>query len=294
MGAEFKPMLAVKAELDKVVYPVLASPKLDGCRCVTLRDGGPLMRSLLSVPNDYVRTALERWVDLDGELVVGNPTAKNVFNVTQSAIMSQDGIPDFRFYVFDHLGMEDKPFWERLGSVFMRDLPAFIVPVEHKLMSCVADVEAYAEECLAAGYEGAMLRSLDGPYKHGRSTLKQGWLLKVKNFLDAEAVIVGYEELMHNDNVPTINALGLQERSSHKENLRRGGVLGAVIGEMNWNGARTQFKCGTGFSAAERMYLWSVRDQLPGQMFNFKYQKEGSKDRPRIPVWKGLRDRRDM
>ena len=43
---------------------------------------------------------------------------------------------------------------------------------------------------LRAGYEGSMYRSIDGYYKGTRS-----WdLMKFKDFEDAEATIVGYEE----------------------------------------------------------------------------------------------------
>lgn len=288
-------MLAVKADLDNIVYPVLASPKFDGVRCVTKRGAGALCRSLLSVPNEYIRQRLEPYLDLDGELIVGPPTAKNVFNVTQSAVMSREGFPDFRFYVFDHLGMGHKPFWERLGAVALRELPDFIVPVEHQCIHDREELDEYVAGCYAAGYEGAMLRSLDGPYKHGRSTLKQGWLLKVKNFLDAEAVIVGYEELMINGNAPTINALGLQKRSHHKDGKYPGNMLGAFVVKTEFNGVPgVRFSIGTGFTDEQRRAYWEHRDQLVGQTCTFKYQKEGSKDRPRIPVWKGFRDIRDL
>lgn len=293
---EFAPMLAVKAELEKVQYPILASPKFDGVRVVTKYGAGALCRSLLSVPNEHIRMQLEAFPDLDGEVVVGPPTAKDVFNRTQSGVMTEEGFPDFRFYVFDHLGMSEQPFWKRLAQVRLRaaDFPPWIVPVEHATIHNEDQLQEYVEGCFAAGYEGAMLRAIDGPYKYGRSTLKQGWLLKVKNFVDAEAVVVGFEELMVNDNPPTINALGLQERSSHKANLRPGGVLGTLQCEMDWNGKRVQFGIGTGFSAAQRQAYWEHRNQLRGLLVMFKYQKEGSKDAPRIPVFKGFRDGRDV
>lgn len=312
---EFAPMLAVKAELDKIVYPILASPKFDGVRVVTRRGAGALCRSLLSVPNEHIRMQLEAFVDLDGEVVVGPPTAKDVFNRSQSGVMTAEGFPQFTFYVFDHLGMSEQPFWKRLAAIKMRatSFPGYIVPVEHVTIHNEEQLLAYSQSCLDAGYEGAMLRAIDGPYKYGRSTLKQGWLLKVKNFVDAEAEIVGFEELMVNDNPPTINALGLQERSSHKENLRPGGKLGSLIAEMVWpdtgpcedegcphfrtphsHAKKVRFGIGTGFSDEQRRAYWEYRDQLKGCLVTFKYQKEGSKDAPRIPVFKGIRDRRDM
>ena len=41
----YKPMLACKADLSKLVYPVLVSPKLDGVRA-TVQGGVVLSRTL--------------------------------------------------------------------------------------------------------------------------------------------------------------------------------------------------------------------------------------------------------
>ena len=40
----------------------------------------------------------------------------------------------------------------------------------------------------------------NAPYKQGRSTVREGYLLKVKTFLDDEATVVRFEERMHNGN----------------------------------------------------------------------------------------------
>ena len=45
-----------------------------------------------------------------------------------------------------------------------------------------ADLGAYEIEQLDAGYEGIMVRSVDGHYKYGRSTENEGLLWKVKRF----------------------------------------------------------------------------------------------------------------
>ena len=50
------------------------------------------------------------------------------------------------------------------------------------------------------GFEGAMVRSLDGRYKNGRSTLREGLLLKVKPWKDSEAEILEVYEMMRNEN----------------------------------------------------------------------------------------------
>lgn len=67
-------------DLETLDYPVLVQPKLDGIRAV-VKDGRLLSRTLKSIPNASIRAALERTVfeGLDGELVVGDPTADDCY-----------------------------------------------------------------------------------------------------------------------------------------------------------------------------------------------------------------------
>ena len=137
------------------------------------------------------------------------------------------------------------------------------------------------------GYEGVMVRVPWGTYKFGRSTESQGLLGKVKRFEDTEGTIVGYEELMRNENEATINNLGYQERSTAQAGQIPGGTLGAlVVSHPDWEDT---FGIGTGFTADERFTLWQIRDTLKGQSVKFKHQPAGAKDRPRFPSYLGLR-----
>jgi DNA ligase-1 len=127
----FKPLLASEADLSKVKYPCLVSPKLDGIRALVL-DGKLVSRNLKPIPNAYVRETIERYADIlegfDGEPVVGSPTAENCFNMSSSGIMSREGEPDFKFYVFDRVGEE--PYHKRLASLYLHTLPDFVRTVE--------------------------------------------------------------------------------------------------------------------------------------------------------------------
>ena len=151
---------------------------------------------------------------------------------------------------------------------------------------------ALEERYLADGYEGVMLRSLQGIYKFGRATKKEGALLKLKRFADSEATILGLIEQMHNTNESTINALGLKERSSHKANLVGKDTLGALSVRDVTTGV--EFEIGTGFDDAERAKIWAHKDAYIGKLVKYKYFPSGSKDKPRFPVYQGIRDPRDM
>ena len=223
----FKPMLACAADLSSLRFPLLASPKFDGIRCAVV-NGEPLTRSLKPIPNRYLRERLRAYADLDGELVLGNPKAKDCFQRTTSAVMSHDGEPtDVIFWVFDCISRKDDPFHERLRRAWTslsQDPFGIGRLVEHTSINDTAALDAYEAEHVAAGWEGVMLRDPYGAYKCGRSTAREGGLLKVKRFTDAEATVVGVEEQMHNENEAKTNALGLTERSSCAEGLRAHGA----------------------------------------------------------------------
>ena len=288
-----KPMLAATLKPgDKVNFPVLLSPKLDGVRCLIIK-GRAMSRSLKEIPNKYVQDVLgtNELDGLDGELIVGSPTAPDAYRKTVSAVMSEDGEPAFKFHVFDnylHVG----DFQARLRSAFHMGskYKSFIAPVPHSL--CVEDVDLlnYEEDYVVEGYEGVMLRDPAGAYKFGRSTMREGGLLKLKRFVDAEAVIVGREERMENLNPRQMDELGRNRRSSHKAGKRGMGTLGALI--VQDCKTKVQFSIGTGFDDAERARLWGMN--LHGVIVKYKSQPTGVKDKPRFPVYLGMRDARDM
>ena len=284
----FRPLLAAKAELDKLRFPVLASPKLDGIRALIL-DRGLVSRSLKNIPNAYVSDFMYEHggLGLDGELITYTDGVRDDYNTVQSKIMSKEGEPDFRFHVFDDFLWEG-PFHERLyraetrvdkyndmaGQEFMELVPHIKVFDGAKL----ADLETkFVDE---DGWEGVMLRDPLGKYKHGRSTAKEQILLKMKRFHDAEAIVTGFVERMLNNNEQTRDAFGLAKRSSHKENKKPAGDLGAFVCQFNG----VEFELGTGFTAAQRIIYWGDLS-LIGKRVTFKYQELSKDGVPRFPVF---------
>lgn len=291
-----KPLLAEKVDLDHLSFPYLASPKYDGFRCVVLPDAGPCTRSLKPVPNVYVRGKLAEMglTHLDGELLTYTGGKVDDFNVVQSKLSSRQGMPDFRFMVFDHFGAPNLPFMAR--QTYANDVVEAVgdsTRVQLVPQTPVKDLDellAQEEDALAAGWEGLMLRSLDGRYKFGRSTAREGILLKVKRTEDDEGVVVGFEERRSNQNEATTSALGYTERSSHRANMVPCGDLGALT--LEWRGVT--FDVGTGFTAEDRRRYWGQRDDLRGRLVTFGYQGVGSNKRPRFPRFKGFRSREDV
>jgi DNA ligase-1 len=290
-----KPMLAGKVEdVAKLRFPVVVSPKLDGVRAI-VKDGVVLSRSLKPIPNKHVQDTFKQFEYMDGELIVGLSTAPDVYRQTVSGVMSEDGTPPVIFCVFDHIQNPELPFDKRYGAlralVTVAGDNRLVRVKQHKVDTPERLLEIEADYT-AQGYEGIMVRDPFGQYKFGRSTLNEGWLLKLKRFEDSEAEIVGFEELMHNHNEAKQDELGNTSRSSHGENMVPGNTLGAlvcrnVVGDV-------EFKIGTGFTQQQRLALWERRDQLIGHLVTYKFFPVGVKKAPRHPVFKGFRDRRDI
>jgi len=291
----FKPLLAGKLDLSLLAYPVIGSTKLDGIRCLAM-GALPKSRSMKDIPNRHVQrlfaanaAVLE---GLDGELIVGEPNAPDVYRVTNSAIMSHDGEPDFTFHVFDFWNRGDQPYHLRYHALAHDGIPRPSWVKIHPAISIdnQAALDSFEAQALADGYEGVMLRSRSGPYKQGRSSSKEGILLKVKRHEENEAEIIGVEEEMHNANEAQVNELGRTKRSSHQAGKVGKGTMGALhVRGVNGPFKGVEFHIGSGFTAAQRAEEWEI-----GSTVTYKHFPIGVKDKPRHPVFKGRRDARDM
>ena len=290
----FKPMLSGKADLDNIKFPVLASPKLDGVR-VIVNDGVVYSRNFKRIPNDHVQALFGRkeCEGFDGELIVGPATSDTVFQSTTSGVMTGSGKPDVVFHVFDDTSINDNfenRYYQLDRRVKKKCRGIKVALVSHIHITNLKDLLDFEEECVAQGYEGIMIRDPHSKYKHGRSTTKEGGLLKVKRFEDDEAVVIGVEELMTNNNAQELDNLGHKVRSSKKEGMVPAGKLGALIVKHKTFG---EFKIGSGFTEDARIKLWRERDELKGRLAKFKYQPSGVKDKPRFPVFLGFRNKID-
>lgn len=281
-------MLAVNCDKDALVFPLLASLKLDGIRAMVY-DGRVWSRKLLPIPSTEVQTLFghSKYDGFDGELVVGDVNAKNAFQETTSGVMSRARDTDVRFYVFDHFLGKTDPFVERIQR--LQDLGHRVEWLEQRIIRNQDELDNLETWALDLGYEGLILRDPYGPYKYGRSTVREGWMLKLKRFADAEGVVEGFVELQHNANELRTDDLGYAKRSSHQENKIPLNTLGAL--QIRFEGEIVHI--GTGFTQAQRKEIWNNQGIYMGKLVKFKYFPVGIKKLPRHPVFLGFRDARD-
>ncbi|MDR1658879.1 MAG: hypothetical protein LBR94_00870 [Desulfovibrio sp.] len=269
--ATISPMLALNADLSKVCFPVFASHKIDGIRAV-VRDGIVYSRSGKPILNAFVQDMFGHLHGFDGELVVGQRNSPDVFRKTQ-AVMSEYGEPEASFIIFDSWNRTNT-YAEWLAEHIER-MNAFcgngVFLLRQHLVGSLPELTAFEEKSLAEGYEGIMLRGPHSGYKFGRSTLKEGFLLKVKRFAEAEAEIIGKEE-------------------QHSENGTPKATLGAFTVRNLSDGVI--FNLGAGFTKKERDSFWhgAIPDNA---VVRYRYFPTGNKNAPRFPVFAGLRNRID-
>lgn len=278
-------------QLKRMEYPVACSAKLDGIRAIVTNDG-VMSATLKRLGNLHMQACLNypTLFGLDGELVVGLPYTDpnnpddDVFNRTTGAIRRKEGKPDFKFYVFDNFIYQTVNYQNRwIDFINFKFMNQHIVILEQRICYCWEQAIKYEEELISQGYEGMMARTLDSPYKQGRVTIKEGYILKRKPLEQDEAVVEAVYEQQKNNNTKTKDALGNSVRSSHKDNKIGKGTLGGItLRSLRWEDT---FNCGTiiGGTKEWRQEMWNNPELIIGKTMTYVYQGYGSIDKPRQP-----------
>ena len=201
-----KPLLSCEVSLDKINFPVYVSTKFDGIRALVI-DSVVYSRSLKPIRNKHVQKLFgkQEYNGMDGELVVGDIYAKDVFQKTTSGVMSEDGEPDVTFHVFDLWSIPtfDYEYRQRdLQEMLLdedKEYPSIVYAMIH-LCKNIDALTFFLEHERNVGGEGLICRSPSGIYKYGRSTPKEQLSVKFKFFVDSEFEIVAVHEQMENTN----------------------------------------------------------------------------------------------
>ena len=204
-----KPMLAHKLDESKIDWSksVYMQPKLDGVRCLFTKDGAFSRTGKQFMNIAHIEKMLKHFfnerpdVILDGELY--NHDLRNDFEKIISLVRKQKPTDEDRaeahkmiqYHVYDYTGKdyessEGLSYKERLDNLICSDIYCWSVqPVNTHRVRFFDEAKAKHQLNLKHGFEGSILRT-NTPYKHGRS-----WgLMKFKDFHDAEATIVNYQE----------------------------------------------------------------------------------------------------
>ena len=201
-----KAMLAHKYNEDKADYPAFIQPKLDGVRCLFTAKGAVSRANNQFMNVQHIEQALKPFFAknptavLDGELY--NHELKDDFEKIISLVKKRKPTDEDRleaaelvqYHVYDVASMKIGGYATRLNylnsDVFRGFTTWPIMQVDTQVALDFDDALKMHNKNLKLGYEGSIYRSWSGKYKGTRS-----WdLMKFKDFHDAEATIIGYDE----------------------------------------------------------------------------------------------------
>lgn len=294
-----KPMLAEDWVDSLVKFPVEIQPKVDGVRSLHLT-GKLTGRSFKPHANKHVTAKFspEIYTGLDGEMHCGNPTDKALCRVTSSLLRRIQGEPDVRWMLFDYIVPETLKlgYTERHAALSERitqiaDSNLWLVPTF--TITNMADLLSLEDVWLAEGYEGVILRDPNGLYKSGRSTPLEGGLLRIKRFVEEDAIVTGIVEGQSNNNEAVINELGRTERSTHQENMVPNGMVGALECIEVKTGLQILVSPGE-MTHEERVMYFNNPELIVGKTISFRHLPTGRKTFPRFPTFKSIRGPADI
>jgi DNA ligase-1 len=284
-----RPLLAGNFDPKKAKFPYIATPKIDGIRFLMV-DGIAVSRTFKPIRNRHIQSLLQQYLPngIDGELTSGD-----TFQTSTSAVMTIEGEPQFKVWIFDYVDPDNKeilPYLERISGISLYNMPFDYEVLTGTQVGSIQDMERYEYICLHKGYEGIMLRDPHGTYKFGRSTVNDNILLKVKRFVDDEAILIDIEEKMSNQNPEEKDAFGHTKRSSSLDGMVPMGTAGNLVVDKDG----MIFRIGSGLDDLMRNEIWNHKEKYIGKSVKYKYFPQGVKDLPRHPVFLGFRDVDDM
>ena len=277
--------LPVDIDLREIPFPVYASLKLDGVRAGVQR-GVLVSRNGRPIANLQAqkRFGLYKYEGVDGELTVGLPNGKDVFNRTIRVTQKRDAdASDLRFNVFDFFARDSsyKTRLEGLTATFGDFKLQSIYVVRQTRITGPDQLAIYEQKALADGYEGVMLRRCAaGPYMEKRSTVREFNLVKLKRFDYGMAEITAVYPLEHNTN---------EERTSTgARSSKKGGIVAdkRLMGSVSVEdvGGKFGFRLSLGSAELRSWPGWRSPDKWCGKKIRYKFFPTGNVKAPRFPT----------
>lgn len=277
----FEVQLAHPVDYDRIEYPCIAEPKLDGLRCLAfVRENGVTY---------YSRNGkeFENFGIFDKELMV---LANGSGLVFEGEVIGADDAGDFkgiqkqarRKYGVDNTKLEYNVFDVMTIKEFINQnvestqvqrtsrLKQMFVDADHdwinvqrvkfRLCHTADDIESAYRKYLDMGYEGTVIKAVDGVYEFKRS---YSWMkVKPTETLDLKVVDM------------------VEGRDQFK------GMLGAFVVMHK----KTKVNVGGGLSVAQRKSYWGAKKSMIGKIIEVKYDSITEDDSLRFPRFVKVRD----
>ena len=192
MNTTTTPMLATHYDKSRVKFPCLVQAKIDGVRAVFCLIGSEV-HILSRTGKEYNVPHLREWAErhktllpLDGEIY--NHKELTFQQICSAVKCYSPWTNKLKYVVYDR-PIKDVPNKVRWAGIVFDDGQF----VEHCLTVCAYsydEIERWHDYFVQQGYEGAIIRNMDGKYIEGRSNN----LMKYKKFDTTEYRICGVHE----------------------------------------------------------------------------------------------------
>jgi ATP-dependent DNA ligase len=276
----FDVSLAQKFDMKRIAnrLDIVVEPKLDGIRCFTIVEDGDVKMYARSgkLIKNFENTIAPELLKMGNGCYDGELMGQDFIALMRQAYRKDDVDATGTYLsLFDYVPLEEWKTrksemtcvhrFEKLSTLIENndvDL-ARVRPIKRE--SVVADYseikrlhDAYVRE----GYEGAMVKMGEAPYKFGR-----GWeVMKLKAFHDVD--------------LPILQLLEGTGKNS--------GKLGSVV--VSFNGVNVQV--GSGFSDELRDSIWGDKESFIGRVIEIRYQEVTPDGSLRFPTFVCFRNDR--
>lgn len=272
-----------------IMFPCYIQPKLDGVRCIasfqhntvylqsrtgthfSIDNFPHIVESLTTIFQELAQQ--QQTIVFDGELYTHDlPFEVAVGLIKKQTLTDKDRelLKKIHYHIYDVVDVSNTiPFYARnktlnkieIDAPVNRDKYAGLFRVE----TCIAQTEAeyrdYFRRCVDAGYEGVMLRNIEGKYTQNYRSKD---LQKYKEFMESEYTIVGFTE-------------------------GEGRDQGTVIWECEIEEGGARFGVRPKGTIEYRRELFADAEKYIGQKLTVVYQELSEYGVPRFPVGKCIR-----
>lgn len=207
------PMLAHPFTKRKhnITYPAYVQRKFDGVRCLAVLNSdktvtllsrkGKEFPHLEHIKKDVLANNKNQSLVLDGELYSDTLTFQELVGLVKRVTLKPGNdkqMLEVSLRVYDCVNTRKTDDFQvrYLDIAGITHGAKYLSLVENILVDNEAQIHEAQRKFVEEGYEGAMVRNLNGPYAIGKRSPD---LQKVKTFLDGEYEIVGFSEATGND-----------------------------------------------------------------------------------------------
>jgi DNA ligase-1 len=260
------------------------SPKFDGYRCLAVvhnyqctlySRNGTEFENFPAIQDEIERFA--KLYDRPDFVLDGEIMSDDFNSMQQSAFASKRGttVGDMKYYVFDYVSYVEwntenfrNPCvlrYRQLDNLFLSygnwHEGKYLIKVPHTQCNNYDDAMQFEKDCLAKGFEGAMINP-NIPYYKGKKSNK---MLKLKTFETEDVVVVDVYE-------------------------GEGKYVGMMGGMLVLQPNGEHCDVGSGFTDKDRQEMWDNPDSVRNRIIECAFQEYTPDNKMRFPVFKRFRD----